>query len=101
MSKFKSKTAEIDAWQFTGSNGPAIQNAAGSHAIDPSGKYLVPNFDYASTWWPEAPEGVVAVLWVNKNWTGVSVNDWLVRNPNGELEVYADAEFKAKFDAVV
>lgn len=98
MARFKTKVVYIDAVKYDGSNGATIQTLAGTHYVDYAGKYAVPNFDYATTWLPEVPEGIVGVIWNGTGWLNVAVGDWIVRDASGKLNVMKEADLVSGYD---
>ncbi|QOI67468.1 hypothetical protein SEA_BEUFFERT_67 [Streptomyces phage Beuffert] len=98
--KYRAKPVETDAIQFDGENWAAVNEFAGTHWIDID--VYMDNFIPVEEMWVDIPEGIVGVVWVepSKQWAGVKVGDYIVRDLEGDVYPCEKSIFERKYKPV-
>jgi hypothetical protein len=89
MSRFQAKSIEITAARFTKANDEGFIEVG--EVIDPEGSGTLGYEQFADTLRVQVQPG---------QWADARIGDWIVRYPNGRLEIIPSDVFEVLFDPI-
>lgn len=98
--QFEAMPVKTEAIQFTGDNWEEVKAFSGRHQVDVD--FYMDNFFPAEEMWPDVPEGIVGIIWVepSKIWAGVRIGDYIVIDSEGFFYPCKKEIFEAKYRPV-